>query len=73
MQYTMLPPKTLKTIDQIQRNFLWGSTENRKKLHLVNWGIVTTPKQEGAGTKESSVKKYNPTSKSSMNISKQYH
>lgn len=30
MQYTLLPLKPLKTINQIQRNFLWGSNDTEK-------------------------------------------
>lgn len=36
MQYTMLPTKIHKQIDQIQRNFIWGTITDRKKLHLIN-------------------------------------
>lgn len=35
MQYTLLPSKTLKNIDKIQRNFLWGTNTTSKKLHLI--------------------------------------
>ncbi|KAF5199596.1 hypothetical protein FRX31_010817 [Thalictrum thalictroides] len=35
-----LPRHTTKTIDQIGRNFLWGSTTEKRKLHLVNWDFL---------------------------------
>lgn len=36
MQATMLPMSTLKDLDNICNNFLWGEEEGRKKLHLIN-------------------------------------
>ena len=33
MQSVQLPDKILKGIDRVNRNFLWGSTENSKKMH----------------------------------------
>uniref|UniRef100_A0A2N9J135 Reverse transcriptase domain-containing protein n=1 Tax=Fagus sylvatica TaxID=28930 RepID=A0A2N9J135_FAGSY len=44
MQGVLLPTKILKSIDQINRNFIWGSTDIRKKLHLVSWKKITKPK-----------------------------
>lgn len=41
MQYTILPPKILKTIDKIQWDFIWGSTNTSKKFHLINWQVLT--------------------------------
>lgn len=43
----MLLTKTLNKIDQIQKNFLWGTTDQKRKLHLVNWDLVTRTKGEG--------------------------
>lgn len=39
MQTMELPRKVCDDIDKINRNFLWGDTENKKKIHLVNWGL----------------------------------
>lgn len=36
MQYTILPTKIQKQIDQFQRNFFWGTTNEEQKLHLIN-------------------------------------
>lgn len=47
MQLNYLPTTTRKYIDRIQRDFLWGSTVNKKRLLLVNWDTVTSLKQEG--------------------------
>lgn len=43
----MLHSKTLKQIDQIQNNFLWGTTDQKNKFHLANWNLVTTKKSNG--------------------------
>ncbi|KAL0014133.1 hypothetical protein SO802_001202 [Lithocarpus litseifolius] len=47
MQCVALPSKILQGIDRISRNFLWGSSENKKKLHLISWEKVTKSKEEG--------------------------
>lgn len=47
MQYTLLPRKILNSIDKIQRNFIWGTTEFKKKLHLIRWETITTDKDKG--------------------------
>ncbi|GKV08919.1 hypothetical protein SLEP1_g20489 [Rubroshorea leprosula] len=47
MQSQMLPSSTLKDLDKISRNFLWGSTENQPKMHLVSWEKITQPKSYG--------------------------
>ena len=47
MQCVALPFKILQGIDRLSRNFLWGSSENKKKLHLISWGKITKPKEEG--------------------------
>ncbi|KAL0006038.1 hypothetical protein SO802_013599 [Lithocarpus litseifolius] len=47
MQNAYLPNKVLEGIDRVNRNFLWGSTETEKKMHWVNWGKVTKPKDLG--------------------------
>ncbi|XP_019265527.1 PREDICTED: uncharacterized protein LOC109243087 [Nicotiana attenuata] len=47
MKYINLPTKITNQIDRIQRNFLWGTTTERKKLHLIKWEVVTKNKAEG--------------------------
>lgn len=34
--FIKLPKEITKKIDRIQRNFAWGSNQERKKLHLLN-------------------------------------
>ena len=36
MQNSVLPNKILNGIDRVNRNFLWGSTDQVKKMHWVN-------------------------------------
>lgn len=38
---------TFKDIDKICRDFLWGDSESRKKVHLVNWNEVCAHKTKG--------------------------
>lgn len=47
MQFTLLPSKFFKEIDKLQRNFIWGTTDQKKKLHLLNWSTITTNKASG--------------------------
>ncbi|KAK1300235.1 hypothetical protein QJS10_CPB13g01231 [Acorus calamus] len=42
-----LPKKTVKTIEQICRRFLWAGEEGRMKLHAVSWADVCLPRAEG--------------------------
>ncbi|XP_004297900.1 PREDICTED: putative ribonuclease H protein At1g65750-like [Fragaria vesca subsp. vesca] len=43
------------TLDRLNRNFLWGHTEEKKKIHLVKWDTVCKPKcYGGLGLKKSS-------------------
>lgn len=47
LQINLLPAKTRNNIDHIQRNFLWGSATDQRKIHHINWNKVVSPKQEG--------------------------
>ena len=47
MQCSQLPGKILDGIDQVNRNFLWNSSTNKKSMHWVGWKKVTTPKDVG--------------------------
>ena len=47
MQCSILPPKIVKCVDKLNRDFLWGSTENNKKIHMVNWKKVRKPQKDG--------------------------
>ncbi|PHU24592.1 40S ribosomal protein S7 [Capsicum chinense] len=47
MQYFKLPKNICHFIDQIQRDFLWGSSSVKRKIYYVGWGQVTKPKVNG--------------------------
>ena len=47
MQCQSLPVKVCNQIDKLIRDFLWGSTEEKRRLHLVGWDKVTLPKELG--------------------------
>lgn len=55
MQCNSLPASTCETLDRINRNFLWGSTAEKRKLHVVGWNKVTRPKaNSGLGIRKTS-------------------
>ncbi|KAA0050814.1 LINE-1 retrotransposable element ORF2 protein [Cucumis melo var. makuwa] len=41
------PSSTYKNIEKLWRNFLWKGSCGSKGSHLINWAIVTKPKEEG--------------------------
>lgn len=47
MQSAWLPTSTCDSLNKINCQFLWGSTNNHSKLHLVKWAKVTTCKKFG--------------------------
>jgi ribonuclease HI len=47
MQGGLLPGKTLAALDRLTRNFIWGSSATKKKLHLVSWKKIAKPKADG--------------------------
>ena len=47
MQSNFLPNKILEGIDRVNKNFLWGSSDHKRKMHWVNWAEVTKLKEIG--------------------------
>ena len=47
MQGEALPIHLCENLDKINRDFLWGSIREKKKLHLVGWNKIIQPKEEG--------------------------
>lgn len=41
MSYSRLLARITKTIDKVSRDFLWGSTEEKRRPHLVKWETIT--------------------------------
>ncbi|OMP01255.1 reverse transcriptase [Corchorus capsularis] len=47
MLTTKLPQNVCTQMDMLNRRFLWGGSESKRALHLVNWETVCTPKKLG--------------------------
>lgn len=47
MQTAKLPVTTCNAIDKLNKGFLWGDSENKKKVHLARWDLVCQPKSLG--------------------------
>jgi ribonuclease HI len=47
MQCMSVPLKVCNSIDKLCRDFLWGSTLEKRKMHLVSWKKVTVHKSLG--------------------------
>ncbi|CAA7029708.1 unnamed protein product [Microthlaspi erraticum] len=47
MSVISLPKSTLGSLDRVTRSFLWGSTTEKRKPHLLNWKKVCQPKRNG--------------------------
>lgn len=47
MQTTLLPKGVIATLEKLIRNFLWGSTPNQRKCHLVSWDTIAKSKDCG--------------------------
>ncbi|CAN1788737.1 Putative ribonuclease H protein At1g65750, partial [Linum perenne] len=47
MKTTVLPIPTCKAIDRKIISFVWGSSDEARKVHLVFWDRVCLPKEDG--------------------------
>ncbi|KAK4713769.1 hypothetical protein R3W88_019676 [Solanum pinnatisectum] len=47
MQYIKLPTKIIDTISKVQRDFVWGTTAEKRKIHLLQWECITNTKCMG--------------------------
>ena len=47
MSLFKIPEGVLRKLESIQASFLWGDTDLKRKVHLVNWGCVTLKKEQG--------------------------
>ena len=47
IQCCALPAKVCLALDKLHRDFLWGLTEEKRKVQLVNWSTVILPKDRG--------------------------
>lgn len=47
MSLFKIPIAVAKCLEKIQRRFLWGGTDEKRKLHHVKWEVITRPKSAG--------------------------
>lgn len=47
MKISKLPKSITNKIDQIQRNFISSSTNDKRKIYLVKWEVLATRRSEG--------------------------
>ncbi|KAJ1391877.1 ribonuclease H [Sesbania bispinosa] len=47
MQAFVFPVGVCEEIERLCRNFIWGSSSERKKLHLIAWSKIFQPKKVG--------------------------
>lgn len=47
MQGAALPAHICDKLDKDNRDFLWGSTSDKKRMHLVGWNKIVKSKAEG--------------------------
>lgn len=47
MQTNLLPVTICDNINKLNRNFVWGDSPEKKKIHLVKWEQVCKPLEEG--------------------------
>jgi hypothetical protein len=47
MQNVALPIRICSNLDKLNKDFLWGSTTDRKKMHMISWDKVCRPKDLG--------------------------
>ena len=43
----VIPKKMSVRLERIQREFLWGDLEERRKIHLVSWSVICKDKKHG--------------------------
>ncbi|CAK8576214.1 unnamed protein product [Lathyrus sativus] len=47
MMTNRIPKSTVEEIHNIQHKFIWGDTEEHKKIHVICWNTITTSKSHG--------------------------
>ena len=47
MQTNFLPSRLLDNLDRLNRNFLWGFSEPKRRMHWVVWEKITQPLDKG--------------------------
>jgi hypothetical protein len=53
MMSSSIPKSCLEDIQRIQRSFIWGNTDQKKKFHAIGWDKITVPKwRDGLGIRK---------------------
>ncbi|XP_057444772.1 uncharacterized protein LOC130737018 [Lotus japonicus] len=47
MQTMLIPKSVCEKLDQLQRNFVWGSENGKRKVSQVSWEVICSPKKQG--------------------------
>ncbi|KAJ9677624.1 hypothetical protein PVL29_022550 [Vitis rotundifolia] len=47
MSLFVIPRRVRLRLEKIQREFLWGDLEERRKIHLVRWAVICKDKRHG--------------------------
>ena len=47
MSLFLIPQGVRESLEKIQRNFLWNGTAEKRKMHLVDWKSICSPKKLG--------------------------
>ncbi|CAJ2662667.1 unnamed protein product [Trifolium pratense] len=47
MRYAKIPKTLCDEMEKIQRGFLWGDTEQKRRPHLISWDVCCLPKKAG--------------------------
>lgn len=42
-----LPSSVLSELDKVCRQFIWGDTYMKRKIHTVSWDLICLPRDEG--------------------------
>lgn len=57
MQGRVLPVHIYEKLDKVNRDFLWGTTNEKRRMHLVGWNkIINTKEKRGLGIQEARAK-----------------
>ncbi|MCI59168.1 RNA-directed DNA polymerase (Reverse transcriptase) [Trifolium medium] len=47
MMSSLVPKASLDEIQRMQRNFIWGDTESKRKFHAIGWDKIAVLKWMG--------------------------
>ena len=47
MSLFVIPKKVRIRLERIQREFLWGDMEERRKMYLISWSVICKDKKHG--------------------------